>query len=186
MTISRPSAYTTGNRLATRFLETIGGTPELCEIPVMQASSPAKKLHEMNALEDMGRFPLIIYAGATTNVLFTITATWFLRQYTDQPLVLWLWAVGLIGLNLTPVVLLRLVLKNTHETPPIHEMNFFSDQHRFATWVYAVASGNLFFWIITAWCVASVNPEKPALLGLLLAALGVTSFPAWIRFFRRD
>ncbi len=151
----------------------------------MTFPTPAKRLHEMNALEDMGQFPLVIYAGATGNVLVTLTATWFLRHYTDDLRVLWLWAVGIIALNLSPVAFLRLVLKNTRDTPPIREMNFFRDQHRFASWVYAVASGNLFFWIVTAWCVFSVNAEVPSLLGLLGTALVVTSFPAWIRFLRK-
>jgi hypothetical protein len=63
-------------------------------------------------------------------------------------------------------------------------MNFFRDQHRFASWVYAVASGNLFFWIVTAWCVFSVYAGLPCLLALLGAALVVTSFPAWLRLLR--
>jgi hypothetical protein len=153
---------------------------------VMTSPTPAKRLHEMNALKDMGQFPLVIYAGATGNVLATLTATWFLHHYTGDLRVLWLWAVGIIALNLSPVVFLRLVLKNTQDTPPIREMNFFRDQHRFASWVYAVASGNLFFWIVTAWCVFSFNAETPSLLGLLGTALVVTSFPAWIRLFWKN
>jgi hypothetical protein len=153
---------------------------------VMTPTTPAKRLHEMNALQDMGQFPLVIYAGATGNVLATLTATWFLYHYTADLRVLWLWAVGIIALNLCPVVLLRLVLKNTQDTPPIREMNFFRDQHRFASWVYAVASGNLFFWIVTAWCVFSFNAELAGLLGLLVTALVVTSFPAWIRLLRKN
>jgi len=85
----------------------------------MNSPTPAKRLHEMNALKDMGQFPLVIYAGATGNVLATLTATWFLHHYTDDPRVLWLWAVGIIALNLSPVVFLRLVLKNAQNTPPI-------------------------------------------------------------------
>lgn len=151
----------------------------------MNSPTPYKRLHEMNALEDMGHFPLVIYAGATGNVLATITATWFLHLHTDDLRVLWIWAVAILALNLSPVFFLRLVLKNTRDTPPIGEMNFFRDQHRFSSWVYAVASGNLFFWIVTAWCVSSVNVEIPCLLGLLATALVVTSFPAWLRFLRR-
>ena len=140
----------------------------------------------MNALEDMGQFPVVIYAGATGNVLATLTATWFLYHYTDDFRVLWLWAVGIITLNLSPVVFLRLVLKNTQDTPSIRDMNFFRDQHRFASWVYAVASGNLFFWIVTAWWAFSVNAELPCLLGLLGTALVVTSFPGWLRLLRKN
>ncbi len=159
------------------------GVPDWC---ALSPATSTKRLHEMNALEDMGQFPVVIYAGATGNVLATLTATWFLHRYSDDLRVLWLWSVGIIALNLSPVVFLRLVLKNTHNTPPIREMNFFRDQHRFASWVYAVASGNLFFWIVTAWCVFSVNAELPCLLGLLGAALMVTSFPAWLRLLRKS
>ena len=31
--------------------------------------SQPKRLHEMNRLEDMGRFPVVVYLGATANVL---------------------------------------------------------------------------------------------------------------------
>ena len=55
----------------------------------MTSPTPAKRLHEMNALEDMGQFPLVIYAGATGNVLATLTATWFLHHYPGDLRVLW-------------------------------------------------------------------------------------------------
>ena len=143
-----------------------------------------KHLHEMNDLRDMGRFPLVIYAGATGNVLVTIVATWFLHGWNNELWLLWPWAVGLLALNLAPVVILRFLDRQLLKTPPIEHMNFFRDQHRFATWVYAVASGNLFFWIVTAWVFFSMWREPEALAGLLAVALGVTTFPAWVRLFR--
>ena len=56
-------------------------------------------------------------------------------------------AVVLLGLNLLPVVVLRWRegAAGLADTPPVEQMNFVRDQHRFASWVYAVASGNLFF-----------------------------------------
>jgi hypothetical protein len=138
----------------------------------------------MNDLRDMGRFPLVIYAGATANVLASITATWFLLGWRNEPWLLWIWAVGLIGLNLTPVVLLRCLDRQLMDTPPIEQMNFFRDQHRFATWVYAVASGNLFFWIVTAGVVHSLSNDPKTLAALLASALVITFFPGWMRLFR--
>ena len=56
-------------------------------------------------------------------------------------------AVILVAYNLLPVVLLRgrEGAVGLAETPPIEQMGFIHDQHRFTSWVYAVASGNLFF-----------------------------------------
>ena len=40
-----------------------------------------KKLNEMNRLTDMGHFPALVNAGATANVLATLTVTWWLERY---------------------------------------------------------------------------------------------------------
>jgi len=144
-----------------------------------------KRLHEMNDLRDIGRFPLVVYAGATGNVLATITATWFLNGWSNELWLLLPWAVGLVGLNLVPVIVLRCFDRHLVDTPPIGQMSFFRDQHRFATWVYAAASGNLFFWIVTAWVVFSISRDFHALGLLLGAALVITAFPAWIRLLRK-
>lgn len=135
----------------------------------------------MNELRDMRLFPLSIYAGATGNVLASITATWFISGWYNELWLLWLWAVGLVGLNILPVVLLRWFDSRLKDTPPIGQMNFFRDQHRFATWVYAVAAGNMFFWIVTAWVTFSYSRDIRALGLLLIMALAITTFPAWIR-----
>jgi len=141
----------------------------------------SKRLHEMNDLRDMRLFPISIYAGATGNVLASITATWFINGWYKELWLLWLWAVGLVGLNILPVVLLRWFDSRLKDTPPIGQMNFFRDQHRFATWVYAVAAGNMFFWIVTAWVTFSFSRDIQALGLLLIMALVITTFPAWIR-----
>ena len=135
----------------------------------------------MNDLRDMRLFPLSIYAGATGNVLASITATWFISGWCEELWLLWLWAVGLVGLNILPVVLLRWFDSRLKDTPPIGQMNFFRDQHRFATWVYAVAAGNMFFWIVTAWVTFSFSRNFQTLGLLLIMALVMTTFPAWIR-----
>lgn len=40
-----------------------------------------KKLNEMNRLADMGHFPALVNAGATINILVTLTVTWWLERY---------------------------------------------------------------------------------------------------------
>ena len=40
-----------------------------------------KKLNQMNRLTDMGHFPALVNAGATANVLLTLTVTWWLQRY---------------------------------------------------------------------------------------------------------
>ena len=40
-----------------------------------------KKLNEMNRLTDMGHFPALVNAGATVNILITLTVTWWLGRY---------------------------------------------------------------------------------------------------------
>ena len=40
-----------------------------------------KKLNEMNRLTDMGHFPALVNAGATINILATLTVTWWLERY---------------------------------------------------------------------------------------------------------
>ena len=64
-------------------------------------------------------------------------------------------------------------------------MSFVRDQHRFASWVYAVASGNLFFWLTLAWAMFDVERSTRMLLGVELLALLCTFAPAWVRLLRR-
>lgn len=70
--------------------------------------------------------------------------------------------------------------------PPIAEMDFFADQHKFASWVYAIASANMLAWILFAWTIFSYRRSPRTLLGVLLVALVATSLPAWIRPFVRQ
>ena len=60
----------------------------------------AKKLNEMNRLADMGHFPAVVNAGATLNVLLTITVTWFIEPHF----------FGSAAMGHAPVVWVALVL----------------------------------------------------------------------------
>lgn len=150
----------------------------------MNDSTP-KRLDEMNDLRDMGRFPLPVYAGATGNVLMTILLTYLLRGRFGGAFALPGWASAVISMNLLPVVLLRSGMDKGTRYPVIEEMSFFGDQHKFASWVYAVASANMLVWILLAWSLFAYRRDRKALGGLLLLALVCTSFPAWIRLLRR-
>jgi hypothetical protein len=44
----------------------------------MRNHSRPKRLDEMDDLRDMGRFPVVVYIGATGNILFAIRHTLFL------------------------------------------------------------------------------------------------------------
>ena len=65
------------------------------------------------------------------------------------------------------------------------QMGFVRDQHRFASWVYAVASGNLFFWLMLAWTMFDVERSTRMLVGVELLAFLCTFAPAWGRLMRR-
>ena len=144
-----------------------------------------KRLNEMEDLRDMGRFPVPIYVGATSNILMTICLTYWLRGRSGGPLTLPAWASGIIGANVLPVVALRSRMDEDTRFPPIEEMGFFGDQHKFSTWVYAVASGNMLFWVMLSWSVFSRRRDSKTLAGMLLLAFVCTFFPAWVRLFRR-
>ena len=146
--------------------------------------SEPTRLHEMNRLGDMGRFPVVIYAGATANVLVSVGLAWWLHGRTGG----WLpagfvFAVVLVASNLLPVVLLRWRegAVGLADTPAVERMDFFRDQHRFATWVYAVASANLFFWLMLAWAAFTLERSGRMLLAVEALALACTFFPVWAR-----
>ncbi len=143
-----------------------------------------KRLDEMDDLRDMGRFPVPIYVGATSNILLTICLTYLLRDRFGGPLALPVWAVGIIFANLLPVVALRSRMDEETDFPPIEEMDFVGDQHKFSSWVYAVASGNMLFWILLSWSIFSRRRDRTSLAGMLLLAFVCTFFPAWARLFR--
>ena len=142
-------------------------------------------MNEMDDLRDMGRFPTPIYVGATSNILLTICLTYLLRGRFGGPLALPAWAVGIISANVLPVVVLRSGMDEETSFPLVEEMGFFGDQHKFSSWVYAVASGNMLFWIMLSWSLFSRRRSRPTLLGMLALAFVCTFFPAWVRLFRR-
>ena len=139
----------------------------------------------MDDLLDMGRFPVPVYVGATSNILLTICLTYLLQGRSGGPLVLPAWAFGIISVNVLPVVALRSRMDEVTSFPPIEEMGFFGDQHKFSTWVYAVASGNMLFWIVLSWSLFSRRHDRKTLAGMLVLAFVCTFFPAWVRLFRR-
>lgn len=147
------------------------------------ATQQSKRLNEMDDLRDMGRFPVPIYGGATGNILFTIVVTYLLQGRYKERYVMLAWALGIIGTNLLPVALLRLQMDEHTSYPPIEQMDFWADQHKFATWVYAIASANMFFWIVVAWTLFSYRRSPATLIGMLLLAFVCTFFPAWVRLF---
>ena len=139
----------------------------------------------MDDLRDMGRFPLPVYAGATGNVLLTILLTYLLRGRREGPLALPVWAGGVISANILPVILLRSRMNENTRYPEIEEMGFFGDQHKFANWVYVAASANMIVWILLSWSLFSRHRDRKTLAEMLVLALLCTSFPAWVRLFRR-
>lgn len=145
------------------------------------------RLHEMNRLEDMGRFPLIVYLGATANVLGEVLFFYWLHGRVGGWLPIgFVCAVGLVAFNLLPVVLLRWRegAAGLADTPPVEQMGFVRDQHRFASWVYAVASGNLFFWLMLAWAAFDRDHSVRMLLVVEALAFACTLVPVWVRLFR--
>lgn len=144
----------------------------------------AKRLNEMDDLFDMGRFPTKIYVGATGNILQTILITYVLQgRFKNTPALL-AWVLTVIPLNLLPVIWLRRELNQTTVYPLIEEMNFMNDQHKFASWVYAVASANMMFWIVLAWAAFSYKHNRRTLLMILALTFICTFFPAWKRLFK--
>ena len=144
----------------------------------------SKHLNEMDHLRDMGRFPVPIYAGATGNVLMTIALTYLVRGRYAGHRALPRWGGGVIIANLLPVFLLRSGMNEGTRFPEIEQMGFFTDQHKFAPWVYAVASANMLFWISLSWIVFSRRRDGRTLVGMLLLAFVCTFYPAWIRLFK--
>ena len=99
----------------------------------------------MDDLRDMGRFPVPVYVGATSNILLTILLTYLLRGRFGGPLALPAWAVGITSANVLPVVALRSRMDEETDFPPIGGMGFFGDQQKFFGWGWAVGSGKMIF-----------------------------------------
>ncbi len=148
--------------------------------------SAFKRLNEMDDLRDMGSFPVPVHAGATANVLLTIALTYLIRGRHEGPLALPAWAGGVISANVLPVMVLRSRLDETTNYPRIRDMGFFGDQHKFSSWVYAVASANMLVWIVLSWSLFSRRRDGGTLAGMLAIAFLCTFFPVWIRPFRES
>jgi hypothetical protein len=152
------------------------------------------RLNEMESLFDLGLFPLPVCAGAVVNVVAMLVVTrlirhWFdisYRERADPALALTLWIAVVLEVNLLPVLVLRAVaLRPAEGFRRVREMSFLADQHRFPLWVYGLASLNMAAWIGIGWVVFGQPDNPPVHLALLVAAVVVTGFPAWIRLFRR-
>ena len=144
-------------------------------------NAAAKKLNAMNRLGDMGHFPALVNAGATLNVLLTLIVTWFVQPHRPEA-----WGpVAFVALvlvcNLLPVAVLRLGLNERTEYPTLAAMDFVRDQHKFSDWVYAAASANMAFWVLTGWALFSVRHTVGALGGMLGIAFLVTFSPVLLR-----
>lgn len=148
------------------------------------SESASKRLNEMDDLRDMGSFPLSVHAGATGNILLTIILTYLVRGRHDGPLALPVWAGGMISANVLPVLVLRSRMDESTYYPRLRDMGFFGDQHKFSSWVYAVASANMLVWIVLSWSLFSRRRDGGTLAGMLALAFLCTFFPGWIRLFR--
>jgi hypothetical protein len=140
-----------------------------------------KRLNEMNRLTDMGHFPALVNAGATLNVLVTVSVTWWLVPRYPQPFAPVLWVALVLFVNLLPVVLLRLTLRPDTVYRTLGTMDFVHDQHKFSDWVYVVASANMAFWVLVSWAIFSVFHTLPVLAAVLAVALLATFSPVLLR-----
>ncbi len=140
-----------------------------------------KKLNEMNRLADMGHFPVAVNAGATLNVLMTVTVTWFVQPRFMQGWAPVVWVALVLALNLLPVILLRLTITPQTEYPTLAAMDFVRDQHKFSDWVYVAASANMAFWVLVSWAVFSAAHSGVALIGMLVVAFVATFSPVLLR-----
>jgi len=144
----------------------------------------AKKLNEMNRLGDMGHFPAVVNAGATLNVLMTVTVTWFVQPKFPQAWAPVAWVALVLALNLLPVIVLRLGMNAETQFPALAEMDFVRDQHKFSDWVYVAASANMAFWVLSSWAVFSGWHTVDVLAGVLVIALVATFSPVLVRGMR--
>ncbi len=147
---------------------------------------PTKPLDGMNRLADMTRFPAAVHAGATLNVLVTVALTLAVfARYGGLPWALPCWIALVLFVNVMPVALLRAAgWRAGIPSPPIEQMSFSGDQHRFPDWVYLAASADMAFWIALAWVADSLLLPLAALLGVQLLALVCTFAPVWLRPWR--
>lgn len=142
-----------------------------------------KRLNEMTELRDLGKLTTLVHLGASTNIVVTILLTLKVFSWVDGAWAYALpWAVLLPVLNLAPVLMLRARGLSEREFPLTNEMDFFRDQHRFSSWVYAVAAANMFLWIMTSWWLFSFSAGIPTVVAICVFAAAVTFVPLWRRF----
>jgi hypothetical protein len=144
-------------------------------------NSSAKKLNEMNRLADMGHFPAPVNAGATVNVLATVTLTWLIVPHFPQPFAPVVWVALVLAVNLLPVLLLRMSMGAATQFPTLAEMDFVRDQHKFSDWVYVAASANMAFWVLVSWALFSWAHTGTMLAGMLVLAFAATFSPVLLR-----
>ncbi len=142
-----------------------------------------KRLNEMNRLGDMAHFPAVVNAGASINVLLTLCATWYVAA--RYPALAGVWVALVLGVNLLPVVLLRLTLRPESVYPTLGAMDFFRDQHKFSDWVYVAASADMAFWVLLGWTVAVLDHKRANLAALLVVAGLATFSPVLWRLIRK-
>jgi len=142
-----------------------------------------RTIAEMVHLRDMGRFPTSVYLGATANILLSIWLTRIVFTWCEGSVVyLFPWALLLPVVNVLPVLLLRKLEAPELPYPQISQMSFFRDQHRFSSWVYAVAASNMFFWIVFSWWVLTLSTSFIWFIFLELFAATITFVPLWRRY----
>ena len=129
----------------------------------------------------MAHFPALVNAGATANILLTISITWWLVPRYPQVYAPVVWTAIVLCVNLLPVVMLRLSLKPDAVYRSLSQMDFVQDQHKFSDWVYLAASANMAFWILVSWSVFSVAHTNGALAVTLCVAFLVTFSPVLFR-----
>lgn len=147
-------------------------------------NSTSKPVNQMNRLADMGHFPVSVNAGATLNVLLTLTVTWLVQPHFLQPWAPVAFVAAVLACNLLPVVLLRLTTTPA-AYPSLADMNFWADQHKFSDWVYVAASANMAFWVLCGWAISSLRHTAGTLILLLAVAFVATFSPVLLRSFRR-
>ncbi|NYF90532.1 hypothetical protein RBB79_13065 [Tunturiibacter empetritectus] len=145
--------------------------------------STDKPIDRMDRLADMAHFPALVNAGATANILVTLLITWRLVPHYPQTYAPVAWTAIVLLVNLSPVVLLRAVSFNKSPTPPLRNMSFFQDQHRFSDWVYLAASANMAFWILVSWSIFTISYTPATLAVVLAVAFFVTFSPVLLRSF---
>ena len=142
----------------------------------------SRPINRMDRLSDMAKFPWTVHLGASLNIVFSVWLTYAVFRLTGGSFAYFFpFAVGLIALNVVPVIKMRSKDTKTENYATLEDMDFFQDQHRFSTWVYAVASGNMLFWTAFAWWTFTLHQGPNSLLFVQSLAFAITYVPLWRR-----